>query len=224
MSRPPARPRAFRHRNTGQLPIGIRALAVGVVTLLAVAACGSTAPTPTSSPTLAATPGPSGSHSPVPTAVASSDVVVDPSLLDHLPAEVGGIPLVDDPDTAGNIASDPDVAANAAAIAVAFAIGPGASDEDDVAVVSVVRLRSGVFDDAFFRDWRDSYDAAACEAAGGVAGNAQAEVDGRTIHIGTCAAGAHTYHAYLADAGVLVSVTAVGDLRLGEQIMADLRE
>ncbi len=93
-----------------------------------------------------------------------------------------------------------------------------------MAVVSVVQLRPGVFDDAFFRDWRDSYDAAACDAAGGVAGNAQAEIDGRDIYIGTCAAGAHTYHAYLEDASVVVSVTSVGDLRLGEQIMAGLRE
>jgi hypothetical protein len=156
--------------------------------------------------------------------VASSGILVDQTLLDHLPVEVGGIALVSDPDTAGNIATDPDLATNAAAIAVAFAIGPGASDGDDVAVVSLVQLRPGVFDDAFFRDWRDSYDAAACDAAGGVAGNAQAEIDGRDIYIGTCAAGAHTYHAYLEDASVVVSVTSVGDLRLGEQIMAGLRE
>ncbi len=121
-------------------------------------------------------------------------------------------------------AADPDLATNASAIAVAFAIAPGASADDDVAVVSVVQLRPAVFDDAFFRDWRDSYDAAACEAAGGVSGNAQAEIDGRTIHIGTCAAGAHTYHAYLADASVVVSVTSVGEMRLGEQIVAGLRE
>jgi hypothetical protein len=207
-----------------QASIRTRALAVGVVTALALAACGSTAPTPT--PTLAPSPspGPSATDSPVPTAVASGGIVVDQTLLDHLPVEVGGIALVSDPDTAGNIATDPDLATNASAIAVAFAIGPGASGDDDVAVVSVVQLRPGVFDDGFFRDWRDSYDAAACDAAGGVAGNAQAEIDGRTVHIATCAAGAHTYHAFLEDASVIVSVTSVGELRLGEQIVAGLRE
>ncbi|MCJ7710605.1 MAG: hypothetical protein MUQ32_07195, partial [Chloroflexi bacterium] len=110
------------------------------------------------------------------------------------------------------------------AIAVAFAISPGASTADDVAVVSVVRLRSDVFDDAFFRSWRDSYDAAACEAAGGVAGNAEAEIDGRPTYIGTCAAGAHTYHVYLEGPNVIVSVTSVGEGRFGEQIVAGIRE
>lgn len=200
-------------------------MVLGAVTILALCACGSTAPTQTLTPT--SPPGPSASHSPVPTAVASSGILVDQTLLDLLPVEVGGIALASDPDTAGNIATDPDLATNAAAIAVAFAIAPaasGTSGGDDVAVVSLVQLRPGVFDETFFRDWRDSYDAAACDAAGGVAGNAQAEIDGRDIYIGTCAAGAHTYHAYLEDASVVVSVTSVGDLRLGEQIMAGLRE
>lgn len=219
MSRTSVRRRAIRRQPTGRAPI-LGAVVLGVVATLALGACGSTTPTQTPTPP----PGPSASHSPVPTAVASSGILVDQTLLDHLPVEVGGIALVSDPDTAGNIATDPDLATNAAAIAVAFAIGPGASDGDDVAVVSVVRLRPGVFDDTFFRDWRDSYDAAACDAAGGVAGNAQADIDGRTIHIGTCDAGARTYHAFLEDAGVVVSVTSVGDLRLGEQIMAGLRE
>jgi hypothetical protein len=149
---------------------------------------------------------------------------VDETLIDLLPVEVDGIRLVDDPATAGSIASDPDLAANVSAIAVAFAIAPGESVTDDLAVVSVVKLRPGVFDEAFFRSWRDSYDAAACEAAGGTSGNAEADIAGRHTFIGSCAAGAHTYHVYLEGPSVIVSITSVGERRLGEQVVAGLRE
>ena len=169
---------------------------------------------------------PSDTASPAATAPAatSAAVLVDESLIDYLPVEVAGIALTSDPATAGTIAADPDLAASASSIAVALAIAPGASVGDDVAVVSVVKLKPGVFDAEFFRSWRDSYDKAACEAAGGTAGNAHAVIGGKETDIGTCAAGAHTYHVYLEASNVIVSVTSVGDLRLGEQIVAGLRE
>lgn len=189
-------------------------LAVGIL----IGACGGDTATTTAAPTASLLPPASG------TPTGASAILVDETLLDYLPVQVGGIALERDPDTAGNIASDPDLAERASAIGVAFAISPGASTADDVAVVSVVRLRSDVFDDAFFRSWRDSYDAAACEAAGGVDGHAEAEIDGRTTYIGTCAAGAHTYHVYLDGPNVIVSVTSVGEGRFGEQIVAGLRE
>lgn len=195
-------------------------LAVGVL----IGACGGDTATTTAAPTASLLPPASGAPSGFGTPTVPGSIVVDETLLDYIPAQVGGIALERDPDTAGNIASDPDLAEQASAIAVAFAISPGASTADDVAVVSVVQLRSDVFDDAFFRSWRDSYDAAACEAAGGVDGNAEAEIDGRTTYIGTCAAGAHTYHVYLEGPNVIVSVTSVGEGRFGEQIVAGLRE
>jgi hypothetical protein len=109
--------------------------------------------------------------------------------------------------------------------AIVLAIAAGSSVADDLAIVSVVRLRSGVFDEGFFRSWRDSYDEAACDAAGGVSGHAEAEIGGRTTFIGTCAGGAHTYHVRLeTDDVILVSVTAVGERRLGEQVVAGLTE
>lgn len=187
---------------------------------LLLAACGNAATTPTAAPTASLLSAASDGPSPA----GPGAIIVDETLIEHLPVEVAGIVLVGDPDTAGTIASDPDLAASASAIAVAFAIAPGASVGDDVAVASVVQLRPGVFDDEFFRSWRDSYDAAACEAAGGTAGNAEAEIGGRDTHIGTCAAGAHTYHVYLEGQDVIVSVTSVGELRLGERIVAGLRE
>jgi hypothetical protein len=149
---------------------------------------------------------------------------VDGSLLDVLPAQVDGADLVSDPVTAASIAADPDLATIASAIAMAIAVKPGSSGGDDLAVVSVVQLRPGAFDDTWFRSWRDTYDAAACAAAGGVSGNAQAEVAGHETYIGTCAQGAFTYHVHLEDHDRLVSITSVGERRLGEQVVAGLGE
>jgi hypothetical protein len=84
----------------------------------------------------------------------------------------------------------------------------------------VAHLRPGVYSDAFFRDWRDSYDEGACGQAGGVAGNAEAELGGRTVHITSCAGGLLVYHAYLPERDVAVSVISVGEARFGEQLMA----
>ena len=188
---------------------------------LLLVACGGEPLTPTVAPTSSLLPPASDTPS---AATPSAAIVVDETLIDYLPVEVAGIALTSDPGTAAEIASDPDLAASAAALTVAFAIAPGASLGDDVAVASVVRLRPGVFDAEFFRSWRDSYDKAACEAAGGTAGNAQAVIGGRETDIGTCAGGVHTYHVYLEASNVIVSVTSVGGLRLGEQIVTGLRE
>jgi hypothetical protein len=84
--------------------------------------------------------------------------------------------------------------------------------------VNVVRLRDARRDDTWFRDWRDSYDEAACASAGGVARRAETGVGGRTIFVGSCAGGAFTYHVRLGDGGTLVSFTSVGPGRLGEEL------
>ena len=55
-------------------------------------------------------------------------------------------------------------------------------------------------------------------------GSAQTEMDGRTVFIGTCQAGAHTYHVRLSDPDRVVAITALGDDRLGEQVVAGLTE
>ena len=200
-----------------------------VVLVLTLAACGSSTPSPSTGQTSGASRSP-GSSLPAASdgAGASSSVVavvdVDQDLLDLLPVAVGGIAITSDPVTAASIATDPALAANASAIAVGIAVAPGASGADDLAVASAVELRPGVYSDAFFRDWRDSYDSAACETAGGVSGNAEADIGGHHAYIGTCTGGAHTYHVYLEKDDVIVSVTSVGELRLGEQVIAGLRE
>jgi hypothetical protein len=87
----------------------------------------------------------------------------------------------------------------------------------------VIRLRDGVFGDEFFRDYRDSYDEAACAPAGGLVGNAEAEIGGRRTFIASCENGARIYHVHVEDPDVLVSVTAASEqLRLGERVIEAL--
>jgi hypothetical protein len=147
-------------------------------------------------------------------------IAVDPSLLDLLPPDITGVRLEPDAETAAEIATDPSLAAALQSIAVAAAFAPQASDTlTDYAVATVVRLRPGVFDDAWFRDWRDSFDEGVCGQAGGVSGHAEATIDGRPVFIGTCAGDVHTWHVYLPRQDVVVSTQGIGDGRFGERII-----
>jgi hypothetical protein len=189
-----------------------------------LAACG---PAPRPSPSLSASlPAPSPSltatGSPTtgsPSSSAATLVAIDPSLLELLPADVAGHLFEPSAEAAAESASDPALAATSDGIAVAIAADPATSS---FVVASVARLKPGVYDEGFFRDWRDSFDEAVCAQAGGVSGNAQAEIDGRTVYIGTCAGGSHTYHAHLEGANAILSVNAIGDARLGEELMKTL--
>jgi hypothetical protein len=211
-------------------PIGAAAALVAVVSLSTlIAACG---PTPAPSSVSAS---PTGSLAPAETAESSQDagspsasgspaasVTVDPTLLANVPASVDGIALTFDPETSATIAADPAVAHDAAGLAVALAVAPGASGADDLAIVSVIKLRDPAKDEAWFRDWRDTYDQGACGPAGGVVGNAEAQLGGGTVFIGSCEGGVHTYHTRIEAAGIVVSITALGDRRLGEKVMESL--
>lgn len=169
-----------------------------------------------------------GSSSPAGPAASPSagpGLVVDPTLLDVLPSEVDGVALEPDPTTAGQIAADPTLADSAEAIAVALAIRPGTSSGDDLAIASVIRLRPGVFSDAWFANWRSTYDQGACDVAGGVVGTPSAvSIAGRTAFVGTCAGDARTYHVHLADPSLIVSITAAGAAGFGELVVAGLAE
>lgn len=114
--------------------------------------------------------------------------------------------------------SDPDFAANVQAAVFATVVAA-----DDLASGVVARLRPGVYSDGFFRDWRDTYDKGACGQAGGVVGNAEAQLGGRTVFITSCAGGLLVYHAYVAERDVVVSLFSVGARRFGEQLMEGLR-
>ena len=151
---------------------------------------------------------------------------VDAGLLDVLPSRIDGVPLEPDPTTAAQIAADPTLADSAEAIAVALAIHPGTSSTgDDLAIVSVIRLRPGVFGEAWYSNWRTTYDQGACDVAGGVRGEpTQVTIGGRTVYIGTCAGDAKTYHVRLADPALIVSITAAGSRNFGELVVSGLAE
>jgi hypothetical protein len=215
--------------------VGSRSGRLGAAAFLLVAGCGTVACSPglISSPSpVALVPGSSASGSAE--APSSSDaatspgvsddapaplITVDPALLDLLPDKVGDLPLVASPDAAADPASDPDLAKSAQSLAVALAVD---QTSGDLVVASVVKLKPRVFSDEFFRDWRDSFDEGVCGQAGGVTGNAQATMSGRTVYIGTCEGGVHTYHVHLDKPEVIISLNSVGEGRLGEQLMESL--
>ena len=163
------------------------------------------------------------SASPPASVAPASSVIVDPTLLSILPSDVAGVPMQPSPETAAQIALDPSLAADVEAIAVALAVSAGSSGNEDLVIASVVRLRPDVFDETFFRGWRDTYDAAACEPAGGLGGNAEAEIDGRQVFIGSCANGGFTYHLRYGE-DVIVSLTSLGERRFGEIVVQNLGE
>jgi hypothetical protein len=181
---------------------------------------------PTASPTDV---GPSGSTAvatPEPTPVPPPGApAVDPSLLDVLPDEIDGLPLTADEETAAQIAADPTTDDAIDRLDVGVYVDPGDGVETDLAVVSVVGLAPDTFSDAWFRAWRDTYDAAACEVAGGLAAaGVEDTIDDRQTFIGTCQGGVHTYHVHLADPDRIVAITSVGPARFGEDVIAGLEE
>jgi hypothetical protein len=197
------------------------AAALAILALALFVAC-QPGPSPSSSVAATAT-GPASiaaSASPPPSA---ESVAVDLSLLSILPLQVAGVAMQPAPDTAAQIAADPSLAADVEAVAVALAVSAGSSAAENLVIVSVVRLRPDIFDETFFRGWRDTYDAAACEPAGGLRGNAEAEIDGRQVFIGSCANGGFTYHLRYGE-DVIVSLTSLGEGRFGEQVVQNLGE
>lgn len=198
------------------------AAAVGLA-VVAIAGCG---PTPvTQPPTLAvATPVPSAIAPSAPPATTSA-IKVDDTLLDLLPPDIAGVALTADPATAADIAADPTLATSVMGVAVAAAFGPLPTDTMlDYVVVTLARLEPGVLDDTYFRDWRDTFDAAVCAQAGGIDGHAEAEIAGHRTFITTCGGGVRTYHVYLPTSNVVVSMQASGEGRYGELVVKGLRE
>jgi hypothetical protein len=142
----------------------------------------------------------------------------DPELLALLPADLDGVPVVLEPQAFAEAAADPAFASKVDAAAFGVAV-----DGEDLSSAVVAQLVPGTFSDAFFRDWRDSYDEGACGQAGGVAATAETELAGRQVYITTCAGGLRTYHAWVEERGAVVSAFSLGERRFGEQLMAGLR-
>ena len=196
---------------------------------LILAACGSSTPSappslqasaaaPASASVAPSTPAPSSAPASGAAASPGASLVLDETLLSILPADVDGVPVTQEPDSFAQAAADPDFATNVGSAAFGIAV-----DGSDLASGVVAHLRPGRYSDGLFRDWRDTYDAGACAQAGGVAGNAQAEIGGRTVYITTCGGGLRTYHAYVPERDVIVSVFSLGDRHFGEQLMGGLR-
>jgi hypothetical protein len=195
-----------------------------VATILAlgllVTACGTIQSTPSAS-SVAASATPSQPPTMLGTPVPSDDsVAVDASLLDVLPTSAADVERRDDPETAADIAASDGLAADIDAVAVALYIA-----DDDYAVATVVRPQEGVVDDAWFRDWRDTFDAGVCEQAGGVeTGRSEIKIDERTVHRSTCVGGVVIHHVYLPEAERLISIQGAGSADLGRAILDDLTE
>jgi hypothetical protein len=201
-----------------------------VATALLLAACGVPAPTaPTATTpssasvaptTMAATPlatpvmQSAGSGSPQ----SSASVAEDPSLLGILPASVAGVAVNQEHQAFTDATADPAFADSIEAAAFAVAVDGG-----DLASGLVARPRAGRYSDAWFRDWRETYDQGACGQAGGVGRRAEALLGGRTVYITSCTGGLRVYHAYVEQRGLVVSLFSLGERRFGEQLMAGLR-
>jgi hypothetical protein len=194
----------------------------------AIAACNGPFGQPGDLPSTGASP--SGSDTPVAEesldpgeseateSLAAGLIPVDQTLLDLLPATVNGVALDPEPDPEG--ANDPALVGSVDRLAQAILVDPASSD---FVVTSVIALRPGIFDEPYFRSWRDSFDEGACSQSDGLSGHAQAVIAGRTVFIGRCAGGVTTYHVWLSSHKAIVSISELLDTRLGEQIMAGLR-
>ncbi|MEA2537226.1 MAG: hypothetical protein QOF11_1460 [Chloroflexota bacterium] len=165
----------------------------------------------------AASTGPEAS-APASDGPATGSIPIDPSLLELLPASVDGLALEPVPDPEG--ADDPALADTVDRLAQAMLFDPPSGD---FAVVSVMALRPGVFDAAYFRSWRESFDEGACSQSDGIAGHAQTAIGGRTVYLGRCTGGVSTYHVRLDSPNAIVSISESLDRRLAERILAGLR-
>jgi hypothetical protein len=198
------------------------------VTALLVAACGTSTPSPPPASPAATAAVPSAAVAPSPatataslaaSSTSSASVRADPSLLDVLKASPAQLSLTYDPDTTASVMSDPSVARDLSALAIGLATPSGQASPQEFVIANVARLRDPAKDDEWFRSWRDTYDGAACDRAGGVQGNAETEMGGQTVFIGSCRNGALTYHARLENGAIVVSLTSVGPGRLGERLL-----
>lgn len=195
-------------------------LALGVVLGVVLGACGSAVESSRPSAALVTTPAASTTADPTGTPAVDTAVTIDPALLEILPATVDGVEVVRNADGEAAALGDPLLAQVGEAVAAGLAVEPASGD---FVYAVVVRLLPDAMSDAAFRDWRDSFDEGACSQAGGVANHVETGIGGNTVYIGTCTGGLRTYHVWLEDRGVLISVSAVGERRLGELLVANLR-
>jgi hypothetical protein len=192
---------------------------LGLVTLSFVAGCSArlVTTTPAATPTAFVTP-----TDPDATSADGSvpQVALDTGLLAVLPPTVLGLPVEESPEGDQSALEEPvlDTIATAAIGAVVVD-----TSTTDLAYALVVRLRPGALTDSGFRDWRDSYDEGACGNASLLVGHSQTSIAGRTVYIATCSGGLRTYHVWIQDKNLLISVSSLGTRHFGEVLLANLR-
>ena len=162
----------------------------------------------------------SGSSSAAPPPPSGTRARIDPSVLSILPATVGDLPVREFLEAEQQAAGDPNLGQNVVRFATAFV---GDAKGANWAYVAVVDLRPGAGTDAFFRDWRDSFDTSACEQAGGVAGHSTIEIAGRSVERTNCGSGVRTYHVLVGGTSLLVSVSDFGDGQFGQLVLGALK-
>ena len=148
----------------------------------------------------------------------ASPITLDTTLLGFLPVSVDDAPVREDLDAASQALLDPALSRIASGASAGVAVTGG-----DLVTAWVFRVRRDAFGEEAFRQWRESFDEGACNAAGGVRGQAQADLGGRTTYITTCVGALRTYHVWLQEQSVLVSASSVGESRFGEKLMTGLR-
>jgi hypothetical protein len=203
----------------GQARAGLRAAVAGLALAVALGACSATEPSaaPGSTPTDFGTP-PTDDSSPGPSD--SATITIDPDLLRILPAKVDGLAVEESPEGDESAQTEPALAKLATSAVGAVAVDTGTTD---LAYALVVKLRLGALTDSKFRDWRDSYDEGTCGGASAVVGHAETLIAGRTVFIGTCSGGLRTYHVWIREKDLLISVSSLGPRKLGELLLAELR-
>jgi hypothetical protein len=200
-----------------------RRLALGLIgaclVALLVAACGSNgSPAPAGS---ASGPFPSlsGVGPPVTLPPGATPLVrIDTSLLGVFPTEVDGLSVLESSQAEAAAQANGTLASLSDGVAGALAIDPATGD---FVIADVVRVRQAVLDDAGFTSWRNSFDNGVC-AGTGVIGHAQQTIGGRTVFVGSCGNGFHTYHAWIKDKNLLVSASAGGKRELGPLLFQNL--
>jgi hypothetical protein len=203
-----------------------RAIATAFIAVSVAASCATPAPTPSAAPAASASvaapspsPSPTAARSAPATPIASGAVAIDAGLLAHLPPTIDGLTVQRVPESDAIAQTDPLVVGNARAAVTALVI-----DAPEFAHATLVEVRPGIFGDAFFRKWRDTFDTSVCEPAGGIAGRAESVIAGRNTFIDSCVQGARTYYVWLEHSSILASVTSVGERRLGEKLVAALTD
>lgn len=174
---------------------------------LATSSFASPAPTPLGPPSTAA-PG------------ATPLVRIDPRLLAVLPDAVDGLSVNESSETDADAQTNGSLASLADSAAGGIAIDPA---KGDFVIALVVHLRAATtLSETAFRSWRDSYDQGVCQGSG-VIGTGQSDIAGRTVYVGTCGNGFHTYHTLIPARQLLVSASSGGTRRLGELLFRGLR-